>query len=86
TVGLANEAALPADAPDQAAYLTQDTSTLFVKIDGNWVNSGTHRGPKGEDGAPGKVGDQGPEGPEGPEGPQGPAGEPIQIIAAIDTP
>ncbi|BBI55758.1 tail fiber [Pseudomonas phage U1B] len=86
TGAVANEAALPADAPDQAAYFTQDTSTLFVKIDGNWVNSGTHRGPKGEDGAPGKDGDQGPEGPEGPEGPQGPAGEPIQIIAAIDTP
>lgn len=83
TGAVANETALPADAPEQAAYFTQDTSTLYVKIDGTWVNSGTHRGPKGEDGSEGP---EGPEGPRGPDGKPGPVGEPIQIITATETP
>lgn len=72
---VANEAALPTGAAENDAYMTTDTSDIYIWTGGVWVNLGPMQGPKGDTGPQGPKGDTGTAGAKGDPGATGPAGD-----------
>ena len=69
---------LHGDATEGSAYIIKEDGCLYVYINGEFVNQGQIRGPKGDKGdrgAKGSVGDKGPVGKTGPKGEKGERGD-----------